>query len=61
MCSALILFSEQMDSPAFRVTATGLLIFLVLNALVNAVFTVQAIYHRRVLIVQQDPRLKKNG
>ena len=61
MCSALTLFSEEMDSPTFRVLTTGLLIFLVLNLIVNFGFTVRAIAKREVLIVKEDPRLKKKS
>ena len=61
MCSALTLFSEQMDSPTFRVLSTGLLIILVLNVIVNFGFTVRAIAKREVLIVKEDPRLKKKS
>jgi hypothetical protein len=61
MCSALTLFSEEMDSPTFRVLTTGLLIILVLNVIVNFGFTVRAIAKREVLIVKEDPRLKKKS
>jgi tellurite resistance protein TehA-like permease len=61
MCSALTLFSEQMDSTAFRVLATGLLIVLVVNVIVNFGFTVRAIARREVLILKEDPRLKKKS
>lgn len=59
MCSAMILFSEQMDSPTFRVLATGLLLILILNAIVNAVYTIRGVARGQVLIVREDPRLKK--
>ena len=61
MCSALTLFSEQMDSPTFRVLSTGLLIILVINVIVNLAFTVRAIAKREVLVVKDDPRLKKKS
>jgi hypothetical protein len=59
MCSALVLFSEQMDSPTFRVLATGLLLMLIINAIINAAFTVRGVARGQVLIVRDDPRLKK--
>ena len=55
------LFSEQMDSPTFRVLSTGLLIILVINVIVNLAFTVRAIAKREVLVVKDDPRLKKKS
>ena len=61
MCSALTLFSEQMDSPTFRVLSTILLIVLVLNVIVNLGFTVRAIAKREVMIVRDDPRSKKKS
>jgi hypothetical protein len=61
MCSALTLFSSYLDSPAFRVLSTGLLILLVLNVIVNFGFTVRAVVKRRVLILREDPRMKKKS
>jgi hypothetical protein len=61
MCSALILFSEHLDSPAFRVLSTGLLILLVINVIVNLGFTVRAVVTRQVLILREDPRRKKQS
>jgi hypothetical protein len=59
MCTALILFAEQMDSPAFRVLATGLLLILIISAVANLYFTVRGVIRGQVLVVRDDPRLKK--
>ena len=61
MNSALTLFSISLDSPAFRVLSTILLIVLVLNVIVNLGFTANAIARREVLIVKEDPRHKKKS
>lgn len=61
MNTALVLFSEQFDSPAFRVLATGLLILLTINLLLNAFYTIRGIARRQILILKDDPRQKKEG
>ena len=61
MNSAMILFSEQFDSPAFRVIATGLLIILSIITIGNAFYTVMRTVQGKILIVREDPRLKKDG
>ena len=61
MNSALILFSEAMDSPTFRVLATMWLIVLVLNTIINFGFTIRAVANRQVLVVKEDPRAKKKS
>ena len=61
MNSVLTLFSMSLDSPTFRVLSTVLLTVLVLNVVVNFGFTMRAIAKREVLIVKEDPRLKKQS
>ena len=61
MNSALFLFSEEMDSPIFRVLATGLLIILILSYIFNILFTIRGIARGQVLIVREDYRLKKKS
>ncbi len=51
----------SLDSPTFRVLSTVLLTVLVLNVVVNFGFTMRAIAKREVLIVKEDPRLKKQS
>jgi tellurite resistance protein TehA-like permease len=59
--TALTLFAEEFDSPAFRVLSAGLLILLTMNAIVNAAYTIRAIAKRQILIVREDTRKKKEG
>ena len=61
MNSALTLFSVSLDSPTFRVLSTVLLIVLVLNVFINLGLTIRAVAKREVLIVKEDPRLKKKS
>ena len=61
MNSALIFLSEEMDSPTFRVLATGLLFILILSALINLGFTIRGIARGQVLDIREDPRLKKKS
>ena len=59
LVTATSLFSEEMDSPAFRVITAGLIIILVAVFLMNTVFTAKGIWKGQLLIVREDPRVKK--
>lgn len=61
MCTAMLLFSKEMDSPTFRVLFTILMLVLTVDVIVNVLYTVHAIWHRKALIVKEDPRLKKGS
>ena len=61
MCSAMLLFSREMDSPTFRVLFTGLMLLLTIDVIINLIYTAHAVWIRRILIVKEDPRLKKKS
>jgi tellurite resistance protein TehA-like permease len=61
MNSAMIFFSQEMDSPTWRVLATGLLFILIISALANLAFTIRGVARGQVLVVRDDPRQKKES
>lgn len=53
------LFARQMDSPAWGIIASAMIVILVAIFLVNVVQTLRRISQGRLLIVREDPRVKK--
>ena len=62
MNSALTLFSVALDSPTFRVLSTALLVVLVVNRHCQLWASQSGrVAKREVLILKDDPRLKKKS
>lgn len=59
LVTSMSLFSEEMDSPTFRVVNSIMLICLVMVFLVNVGFAGWNISQGQLLIVREDPRVKK--
>ena len=59
LVTSLNLLSIEMDSPAFRVLTTMFIIILVGFFLMNTVFTGMGIAKGELLIVREDPRVRK--
>lgn len=59
LTTSMLVFSTQMDSPAYRVVTAILTIILVFFFLVNLVMTVLRISQGKLLIVREDWRVKQ--
>ncbi|KAK5074726.1 hypothetical protein LTR64_000931 [Lithohypha guttulata] len=53
------LLATEMDSPAWRVVTAGLIIILLFFFLLNSVFTLKGIWKGELLVVREDPRVKR--
>lgn len=60
LTTSFLLFSIEMDSPAFRVVTTALVILLVLVFFLNAFFAVWRISKGELLIVRKNPRARRD-
>lgn len=56
LTTSFLLMSKEMDSPAFRVVTTALVIFLVLVFLLNVGFSIVRIWQGKLLIVRKNSR-----
>lgn len=59
MTTATTYFAVNMDSPTFRVLTSIQLVALVMVYFVNVAFTLTGIFKGELLIVREDPRVKK--
>ncbi|KEF54177.1 uncharacterized protein A1O9_09972 [Exophiala aquamarina CBS 119918] len=59
LVTSTLLFGELMDSSFFRVVTAMMTLFLVIVFFVNAAFTLWKIGRGELLIVREDPRVKK--
>jgi len=59
LVTATLLFGELMDSPFFRVITAILTLFLVIVFFINSFFTLWKIARGELLVVREDPRVKK--
>lgn len=58
LTTSFIVFSDQMDSPAYRGLACGMIIILVAAYLVNLGFALMRIWQGQLLIVREDWRVQ---
>lgn len=59
LTTATTLFSTEMDSPAWRVITAMLIIILIIVFFNNMIFTAVGIWKGELLIIREDPRVKK--
>lgn len=57
--SATTLLATEMDSPAWRVITAALIVILVIVFLINMYFTIMGIAKGELLVIREDPRVKK--
>ncbi|KAI9677363.1 MAG: hypothetical protein M1822_008170 [Bathelium mastoideum] len=59
LTTSMLMFSIEMNSPFFRVITAILLVFLLIVFFVNLGFTAWEIFRGRLLVVRENPRVKK--
>jgi tellurite resistance protein TehA-like permease len=59
LVTSMELFALEMDSVAFRVIATIMLVMLVIVFLTNLIFVVSKIWRRELLIIRDNPRMEQ--